>query len=522
MDSESETLYFRLIGSDADNELHGTGITAGLDLKPISSRQEKHLFYDTFDSGAWQKGVVVVRKKGRLEAVRLEDGTLLASEQFKPNPSSFMPSRLPEGPLRELLLKCAGPRACIRICAVNIAISSWRILDDNQKTIALLDSETMWPGGQSAEEPFARYHSITPLRGYNRELARILRTLPRPVDTYRVIPFRERTIHMFENCGYLPGRYSPKLRMQLDPESTIHENVRKLLQFTSSVMADNEEGIRKDIDTEFLHDYRVAIRRNRSILRQISGVFEPHQAGWLLTELRNLGKKSNELRDIDVYLLKKDAYLQLLPPQLRQGLEMLFDELAVQRGPILRQFASFLAGPDYRGFMAALTAFADDAAIPDQELAPDSALPTRVAAGKSIRKAWKKVLAHGRRIGPDTDDAELHKLRIDCKKLRYLLEFFASLLPLHESTLLISHLKELQENLGDFVDLSVQIRFLTGRIGTIAQDAEGIALAAAIGGLVSLLFRKQQEVRRCFEEAFGRFDDDKTGSLFENVLTTLG
>lgn len=522
MDSRSETLHFRLIGPLGDNEPQGTGISDGLSLKPVSSRQEKLLFYDTFDSGAWQKGFVLIRKKGRLEAIRIDDGKLLAAEPFKVTPASFSPARLPEGQLREILLRCAGPRAFMRSCAVDVSISSWKILDDNQKTIAMLDSETMRCSGKPGDQPFARYHSITPLKGYHRELAKILKSLPRSVDDYRVIPFRERTIHMLESSGYLPGHYSSKLRMQLDPESTIHENARRLLQFTSSIMAGNEEGIRKDIDTEFLHDFRVAIRRSRSILRQIGGVFEPHKAGWLLSGLRDLGKRSNGLRDIDVYLLKKEAYQQLLPPQLHTGLEMLFDELRLHRVPLLREFTAYLGGDQYRNFMAELSEFIADAKIPDQELAPYSATPAREAAVKSIRKAWKKVIAHGRRIGPETDDAVLHELRIDCKKLRYLLEFFASLLPAHEGALLISHLKELQENLGDFVDLSVQIRFMTGRLATIGQNHEGISLAAALGGLVSILFRKQEEVRKSFEETFSRFDDDETAALIENVLTNLG
>ena len=35
----------------------------------------------------------------------------------------------------------------------------------------------------------------------------------------------------------------------------------------------NEDGVRKDLDSEFLHDFRVAVRRTRSALSQIKGVF---------------------------------------------------------------------------------------------------------------------------------------------------------------------------------------------------------------------------------------------------------
>jgi CHAD domain-containing protein len=63
-------------------------------------------------------------------------------------------------------------------------------------------------------------------------------------------------------------------------------------------------------------------------------------------------------------------------------------------------------------------------------------------ARKFIRKRYKKVIKRGRAITEDTPYDVFHSLRIDCKKLRYLLEFFASLFPANKMILLIGQLKK--------------------------------------------------------------------------------
>ena len=41
------------------------------------------------------------------------------------------------------------------------------------------------------------------------------------------------------------------------------------------ILVANEPGLRANLDTEFLHDFRVAVRRTRSLLGQIRHVFPP-------------------------------------------------------------------------------------------------------------------------------------------------------------------------------------------------------------------------------------------------------
>jgi CHAD domain-containing protein len=146
-------------------------------------------------------------------------------------------------------------------------------------------------------------------------------------------------------------------------------------------------------------------------------------------------------------------------------------------------------------------------------------LSTRTVAESSIKKAWKKVIRHGRHISSETTDTELHALRIDCKKLRYLLEFFSSIFPPKTIIPAIRKMKELQENLGDFVDFAVQLQFLHDRLSALSAGKEEHLSAASIGSLMATLFQKQEEARRQFHKTFRSFDNDETAQLFHDLLS---
>jgi CHAD domain-containing protein len=98
----------------------------------------------------------------------------------------------------------------------------------------------------------------------------------------------------------------------------------------------------------------------------------------------------------------------------------------------------------------------------------------------------------------------LHRLRIDCKKLRYLLEFFISLYKADDTARIIKPLKRLQDNLGTFNDLDVQEHALlhfTDELG--AKEPEDCRLA--MGHLIALLQSRAREQRRRLKRRLAEF-----------------
>ena len=112
--------------------------------------------------------------------------------------------------------------------------------------------------------------------------------------------------------------------------------------------------------------------------------------------------------------------------------------------------------------------------------------------------------------------ARLHELRIDGKRLRYLLEFFSVLYPSSEVKPLLRSLKKLQDVLGDFNDLDVQQQ----RLIELADEIEGGADAEAAGRSVALLVEqmraRQHALRARFGGVFARFLE--RGDRLEQML----
>ncbi len=111
------------------------------------------------------------------------------------------------------------------------------------------------------------------------------------------------------------------------------------------------------------------------------------------------------------------------------------------------------------------------------------------------------MLRDGRAI---TSAQALHRLRIQCKKLRYLLEFMAGLVP--DDPWPWSHLKGLQDNLGEFNDLSVQRADTCAALDPDPPQQGPAGRGAALGGLLAALAARHGQVRAEFAAAFAAFD----------------
>ncbi len=301
--------------------------------------------------------------------------------------------------------------------------------------------------------------------------------------------------------GLEPRGYSSKFRVDMAPTLSAIEAFAVVGRTLLRTIRQNESGLRADIDTEFLHDFRVAIRRQRSAFNHFRGVVDAAALAPFADRLADLGRRTGPLRDLDVYLLDRERYRSLIPEELRDGLEPRFERLAVVRGHELAQLRRTLGSADYRDLMDRWAEFLADP--PPGELASTSILDL---ARKRLRKRHARVLRDGRAIGPGSPDEALHRLRIQCKKLRYLMEFTASVFPAGEVDDLISHLKGLQDNLGEFNDLSVQHVWLHEALAAIGgRSRRAHREAAAIGGLITALDAQQARVRAEFAAAFAAF-----------------
>jgi CHAD domain-containing protein len=123
-------------------------------------------------------------------------------------------------------------------------------------------------------------------------------------------------------------------------------------------------------------------------------------------------------------------------------------------------------------------------------------------------------------IEKTTPDSVIHELRISCKKLRYLMEFFTPLFDEESVKKLIKTLKNLQDNLGNFNDYSVQQAFLRHILDHDLGQFKGkeIQISEAVGALTAMLFRMQKKERNQVMNNFSRFNSEETRLLFKQLF----
>ena len=88
----------------------------------------------------------------------------------------------------------------------------------------------------------------------------------------------------------------------------------------------------RDIDTEFLHDLRVAVRRTRSALKLAGDALPAGLAARFSPEFKWLGDLTTPTRDLDVYLLGYQDMADGLVSAKPAELAPFHDHLVGQRG----------------------------------------------------------------------------------------------------------------------------------------------------------------------------------------------
>jgi len=355
---------------------------------------------------------------------------------------------------------------------------------------------------------------LQPLRGYARGHRILLDAL-----TDEGATIQKKISISYSRFGINNNHYSSKPKIAIEAKQPVKESATAIIKAFIQVARQNEEGIIADIDTEFLHDYRISLRRIRSVLSLFKGVYAKDDTFKLINTFATIMKKTNLLRDLDVFLLHRDLYLSMIPQSMSEGLNRML-ELVVEDRVIEHQNVShFLQSDDYKRSIQQLEdQFKQSSLLKN---GPTANEPAFLLSCKLIYTRYKKVCKIARGITADTPDEIVHRLRIQCKKLRYLMEFFSPLFPASRLKKLIKSLKKLQDNLGRFNDFSVQQTsihsYLVEHVNTGNCDLQ---LSESVGGLITVLHQRQLYERNRIMENFSSFDSPKGRMTFKTLFKT--
>ncbi len=315
-----------------------------------------------------------------------------------------------------------------------------------------------------------------------------------------------------------PGDYSSKLLVPLDRDMTISQAMSEILLFLLDMMERNTAGIRDDIDSEFLHEFRIAIRRSRSLVSGMKHVLPTQAEALGKHHFSWLSNQTSTLRDLDVFLLAFREYEQLLSEDMYAELLPLHVFLQQRKKTERVTFLSVLDSDRYREFVRDWRESMQENAR--RNVPGHLERPVISAAGDAIREAWKRMRKNGRRTANTGTDLALHDLRKSGKKLRYLLDTFRTLFPAGDVEKAIWQLRKIQNVLGDIVDYQVQQQFLREwQENFPGKQHRGIKVA--MDRLRSIYSGRETAAKNNFQRRYEKFVSAENRKLFKSLSGKL-
>ena len=461
-------------------------LSSEFDPEIIPGKTSVLQFFDDFDAHLWQENYYlcqVDKQKFQLisQAGEILEGSAKGDARFWWDFS--------ESKVKDELQKIVGLRAILPIAAISLLESRYSLRNRDQKIVVKCRFTQA-----VVNDKIGQYFTLQALRGYTNYFAKAVQLLD-PFIQADINDFGLRYLLLSQNIEALKAKKSahPSLSAKMPTEQAVRAMAIAILE-EARVHVD---GVIADTDTEFLHQFRVNIRKLRSLISLLKKSLPAQTIDTLLPRLSAIASKTNRLRDLDVFLLAQDSYRAMLPPSFASGLNELYRLVEQQRAQERLKVSGYFPSDEYKDEVAACVA----------ALSLNSVAPTPMALKPVLKvvknlllKRYHKMLLMSEAINSQSADTAIHELRIEFKKLRYMIEFFVELLHRKRTARLVGEIKKIQTVLGDFNDYCIQIDFLISYV-----DDSRIEMSKALSGLIAILHHRKTETRLKVSGELGKF-----------------
>ena len=480
---------------------------AGFAVEP--ARRATRVVLDTFDGRLHAAGLRLEHHRDPELALVLRDLSGAPPARLAGATVPTWPSGLPSGPLRTRLADITQERALVPLLTVTSHARRAERRDRRGKATVVAElHDDIRADGRGVRGWRLELHAVA---GHADEEARITTRL---LSLGMLAEDDDMAASVAGHCGVELAGTSSAPTVPLEAHEPALSGYRRVLANLADTIEANRPGTIEDIDEEFLHDLRVAIRRTRSVLKEGKGVLPDAVRDAYRDEFGTLGQQTGPARDLDVYVVGWDDYVAPLGLGADPGQAKVRREIERRRAAAHRELAKLLTSEDSQTLIEDWRTWLADPTVE----APSSKLLGPVVA-RRIEKAQDKVLQDGRSITPDTPAERLHDLRKDTKRLRYLLECFGSLFPVEERKAFVAQLKDLQDNLGEHQDAEVHL----AQLRDLAHDLHERAVVdtdalLAMGRLSDQLERRRAEERAAFAKRFASYDRKSNRKVLAKML----
>lgn len=466
-----------------------------------AARTMERALLDTFDGRLYRRRLTLWREGPRRStSLRLEESGAadLTAPLEAADPDRLLAADLPDGLIGDRLRAIIEERALLPRLRVRTRVGPMRLCNGDGKTVVRLTLETprLVVHGRP-QTGLGRRLQVAAVLGYDREMGRAVATLGRR------LPDRAGSLaaEALAAAGLDPAGVSSDVDVPLEAKMRADQAMSAICHRLADIVDDHKAGVVADTDPEFLHDLRVAIRRSRSVLKEMRGVLPVEQAARARADLRWIQEVTGPTRDLDVLLHEWPSMISPVPPSMAPDLRPLIELLRRERAQAYAEMRRVLTS---RRFATAWQAWRS--VIAESSFAgPDAGRPIGELAGGRIVAVYRSMTRAGAAIDDDSPPEALHDLRKRGKELRYLLELFGGMWPPERVKPLIGALKGLQDVLGHFQDDEIQVKELRSLGPDVAATPGGTDSLIALGFVIEELTRRQHQARADFARRFADF-----------------
>ncbi len=207
-------------------------------------------------------------------------------------------------------------------------------------------------------------------------------------------------------------------------------------------------------EPEPLHQLRIAIRQARSVLRESRKVMPADIAHAMAKDLAWLSSITGDVRDLDTLVEHWPVYERMVEPRDVNRLQVVIREICFRQMELRREMCAQLNSQraitlinEWQVQLIDGTGFGRDA--------PASCEALTDVVARRLSKAHRQLVQDCRRIDAKSSDDDIHALRKDAKRIRYLAQGFSGVFTPKNEDSILPRLLHLQDTLGEFQDLRI-------------------------------------------------------------------
>lgn len=301
---------------------------------------------------------------------------------------------------------------------------------------------------------------IEPLRGY----ANISQGMIKDIITKFTIEKIKNPIQYINNQSEINSPIEERNKFNLDYKMSPAKGIQILYRHFTQNLFLQEKYILKNIDGESIHDYRIFLRKARTLVNEFREFLPPDQYLYLNNEFAWMSEVTTPVRDMDVHLQLTDIYLGIIPERLVQTFIDFQKWITSSRENSYAYLVKMFNSERYKKFKNILKKN-----INCRRGSKKKSLGDYVH--HKINNQYMDVIKLLSRIDRDTSPHPeiIHDLRKEIKKLRYLMEFFVSIYSIKKIQPIIDALKIIQSHLGVYNDTKYQKENLNNYLNKYIQ-----------------------------------------------------